>query len=352
MKRAPSAWQPSCWTACLLCCVACGEPDDLDININTGPGAGQAAEASVSEASRATDAAAGVETSDAGRGTGTRPSNPPSPADGGGSAIEAEVRLDTKVRIGVFKLLLGAAKLTSSTASSKRPQVVVDFTATSLDTESSTPLSGLEGDDLVLTLGAKDLLGTVKAEPVLGGKSGTGTITWLPDASGLAADQLSAAVLTFGSVRYNQAVVKFVDPQSTPSLEDVILDAKFTVSADELTDFELKSAWVTFQDYAENRPLAAGKARMIVETTFSGKADISSSRNTLWSIEHNSLQRPDGAVVHAPLNFVVSAGGTRYDKRLVYELAIPVSGTYTLTLSKPVFNNNGNMPVSKTIVVP
>lgn len=310
------------WALCLWCCVACSK-----VNIDTSEDDDTEADASAPSASR-TDAS--TSKNDAGTA----------------QSVAATVQLDTKIRIGRFQLLLGAAKLSVA----NRASVVVDFTATSLSTESSTPLSGFKDGEVVLTLGGRDVAGTVKVDSVAAEGSGTGTITFSLDE--VEGELLESAVLTLGSSQVNQVIVHFDDPKSTNGFEDISSPTTFTVDADELTDIEVDRIWVTFQDTAANKPLPAGKANLILPATFVGKANINSSRNTQWSMEHTSLKRPDGKSVVSPLNIVVSAGGQRVPARLVYELAIPVSGTYELTFSKPVINNNGNKPVTQAIVVP
>lgn len=223
--------------------------------------------------------------------------------------------------------------------------MVLDFQAENRTFDTKTPFSGLDSDDILLTLGGKDLFGSVKASQIVGEKTGTGTISWtLPDTAAAAA--FAQGVITLGRAADNQITIELADPAATDGLLPLDSPSRFKLENYNNANIELIDAWVSYQDGTNDRTLPEGTAALVLELTFTPGPNIGDGFSRLQTAE-NFLTRPDGVTVSATSSVFLLRSSKPLTTRLVYDIKRPVSGSYTLKFA-PV---NATESV-QTIVLP
>lgn len=298
---------------------------------------------------------AGQPASDLHAGAGAQPEQPADPAASEPAFEPFEIPLEQAVTVGAFVLQLHSAHVEPSEPPSDplaailvaphHATVRVDFDAHSASESVATPLAALDVHGRLLEAGGKYFFGELQAEPVPGLRDGKGILSWvISDEIGV--EELRGAIVTLGEPAQNNAVIPFADPGAVITLADVGLEDRFIVSGYRQTTLDIMSARVQFNTRSDNVPLPAGKAWLVLEGVISADEDMSRYGET-WGEEHVYLQRPDGVSV-APdwLNFAIYPGD-REDLQLIFELTMPVAGSYTFGVTAR------DMPsVTHEIIVP
>lgn len=252
------------------------------------------------------------------------------PAVPAGSLLKA---LDTTVASGSFLVHLQRATLQSSRDGSA--SLAVDFRAENRSDRAQTPFADLlerfEGaKSLRLLLGGRTYYGEIVTSglvPKLG--AGTGKISWT------LADQMSSptllqrAVIELGSAKVNQARISLAEPQETVALVDWpirVADVRPVQSRSTLIEF--RNAYISFNNRANNVPLPAGTAWLVIEVTMTTDRDF-----VYWDgRDNNSLRRPDGVSVawHDLGGAFMLSKDKSQDVALCFDVVPPLSGEYVV----------------------
>jgi hypothetical protein len=157
---------------------------------------------------------------------------------------------------------------------------------------------------------------------------------------------LRNATITFGSSDQNKVVIPLADPSKTVALADLPIDSSFKIAGYLSTTFDFTRMSVLYNSHNSNVPLKAGTAVLVLQGVMSADPDFDHF-SLYWGEDNMFLERPDGVSV-APehLNESLVAGG-RADLTVAFELAQPVSGTYTFGVTA-----RDLAPVTHEIVVP
>jgi hypothetical protein len=141
-------------------------------------------------------------------------------------------------------------------------------------------------------------------------------------------------------------VIPIGNPAAAVTLADVDTDSPFAVTNYRNTTLEFSDVRVQYNHRGQNLPLKSGTAILILGGTISATASLD-QYGEYWGKENAFLQRPDGVSVAPDELNVDIRPGDRKDLSLVFEIAQPISGTYTFGVTA-----RDLAPVTHEIVVP
>ncbi len=240
-----------------------------------------------------------------------------------------EVPIDQQITVGAFVLDLQDA-LFNPGASTHDPYayVEVSFQAHNASENVAMPLVPLEGDGLVLDAAGNYYFGRVATQEVPGLRDGVGTVSWAIWDE-LTENDLRNAVITFGEAGHNQAVLPLSDLTALINHADQELETQFLVKGYRSTTLDLPIARVQYNLRGNNVPLPVGTAILVLEGFISADPDMRGA-GQVWSEEDVFLTRPDGISVAPKLLNEAVHPGDREELTLIFDLVMPVAGTYIL----------------------
>ena len=239
-----------------------------------------------------------------------------------------ELPIEQQITVGAFVLDLDSA-LVSPGSGGYGPFAYVElpYQAHNASEDVAMPLVPLEGDGLVFEAAGKYYFGQVATQEVPGLRDGAGTVSW-EIRGDLTEDDLRNGVITFGDTSRNQVVVPLSDPSATINHADQELETDFLVKGYRSTTLDFTTARVQYNSRENNLPLPAGVAILVLEGFISADPDMRNVGET-WGEENVFLTRPDGISVAPQRLSEAIHPGDREDLTLVFELVMPVTGTYT-----------------------
>lgn len=255
-----------------------------------------------------------------------------------------EIAIGQQVTVGAFRLDIEKAEVTPERhLYDERARVELAFSAENLSTELHAPLGAFwaADDALLLEIEGEYFYGEVQADEVPGLRNGAGKLTWIVPTANVTPEQIASATITIGDASQNAVVIPLADPSTTTTLNDIELDASFTVQGIRASTLEITSGRVQYGSRGRNEPYEAGRALLVLSGGLGGPPDVFDA----WYSDELVLDRPDGISVASDFSALINKQPE--DAVIGFPIVQPVSGTYVVT----VYGEDGKF-VTQSIVVP